>query len=39
MYSLQCHAKIAYEILSMVKGLTPVMPMGAMYMMVSEINK
>ncbi|KDR15584.1 tyrosine aminotransferase isoform X2 [Zootermopsis nevadensis] len=32
--TLQCHAKIAYEMLSMVKGLTPVMPSGAMYMMV-----
>ncbi|PSN35641.1 Tyrosine aminotransferase [Blattella germanica] len=28
------HAKIAFDILSRVKGLTPVMPKGAMYMMV-----
>lgn len=32
--TLQNHAKIAYVILDTVKGLMPVMPKGAMYMMV-----
>lgn len=33
-YSMQKHAKLAYGILSEVDGLRPVMPDGAMYMMI-----
>ncbi|KAJ9589877.1 hypothetical protein L9F63_016995, partial [Diploptera punctata] len=32
--TLQCHAKIAYDNLEKVKGLKPIMPRGAMYIMV-----
>ncbi|PNF35002.1 Tyrosine aminotransferase [Cryptotermes secundus] len=32
--TLQCHANIAYDMLKGAKGLTPLMPKGAMYMMV-----
>ena len=35
LFPLQANAEIAYKILSEVKGLKPVMPSGAMYMMVS----
>lgn len=32
--TLQNHANIAYQLLKEIPGLTPIMPMGAMYMMV-----
>ncbi|CAH0388834.1 unnamed protein product [Bemisia tabaci] len=32
--TLQKHAKVAYDLLSQTKGIKPVMPQGAMYMMV-----
>lgn len=32
--TLYHHAKIAYKMLKVVKGLSPIMPNGAMYMMI-----
>lgn len=32
--TLQNHANIAYQMLKEIPGMTPIMPMGAMYMMV-----
>lgn len=38
--TLKSHADVAYEMLSAIKGLNPIMPSGAMYMMVGiEIEK